>query len=123
MSKYDDIINLPHPVSKFHKQMSMHDRAAQFSPYAALTGYEDVIEFQNRIQETYNDVAEDKAELINEVLNSIKYEDIVKIQYYDKERYRYLQGTVKKISLTLRYIIVEDKLINFQQIKDITIID
>ena len=49
MSNYDDIINLPHHVSKRHPQMSMWNRAAQFAPFAALTGYEDAI--QNSIQE------------------------------------------------------------------------
>ena len=40
---YDDIINLSHHVSKRHPQMSMWNRAAQFAPFAALTGYEDAI--------------------------------------------------------------------------------
>ena len=40
---YDDIINLPHPVSKKHTQMSMMQRAAQFAPFAALTGYDAAI--------------------------------------------------------------------------------
>lgn len=40
---YDDIINLPHPVSKTHPQMARIDRAAQFAPFAALTGYEEAI--------------------------------------------------------------------------------
>ena len=44
MDNYDDIINLPHHVSKRHPQMSMWNRAAQFAPFAALTGYEDVIQ-------------------------------------------------------------------------------
>ena len=39
MGNYEDIINLPHHVSKKHPQMSMHDRAAQFAPFAALTGH------------------------------------------------------------------------------------
>ena len=38
MGNYDDIINLPHHVSKRHPQMSMWNRAAQFAPFAALTG-------------------------------------------------------------------------------------
>ena len=40
---YDDIINLPHPVSKNHPQMPMASRAAQFAPFAALTGYGEAI--------------------------------------------------------------------------------
>ncbi|MBQ9193038.1 MAG: hypothetical protein IJ156_04895 [Bacteroidales bacterium] len=42
--KYDDIIDLPHPTSRRHPRMSMEGRAAQFAPFAALTGYGDVIE-------------------------------------------------------------------------------
>ena len=45
---YDDIINLPHHVSKRHPQMPMGNRAAQFAPFAALTGYEDAIEDVNK---------------------------------------------------------------------------
>ena len=40
---YDDIINLPHYEPKHHPRMSMWNRAAQFAPFAALTGYEDAI--------------------------------------------------------------------------------
>ena len=43
MDNYDDIINHPHHISKRHPQMSMWNRAAQFAPFAALTGYEDAI--------------------------------------------------------------------------------
>lgn len=42
--QYDDIINMPHHVSKKHPQMPLSDRAAQFSPFAALAGYEELIE-------------------------------------------------------------------------------
>lgn len=44
MTDYEDIINLEHPTSRRHPRMSMHDRAAQFSPFAALTGYDDAID-------------------------------------------------------------------------------
>ncbi len=43
-NRYDDIINLPHHQSKTHAHMSVRNRAAQFMPFAALTGYDDVIE-------------------------------------------------------------------------------
>ena len=42
-TRYNDIIDLPHPTSRKHPRMSMHDRAAQFSPFAALVGYGDAI--------------------------------------------------------------------------------
>lgn len=42
--KYDDIIHLSHPVSTKHPRMAAIDRAAQFSPFAALTGYEKALE-------------------------------------------------------------------------------
>ena len=48
---YDDIINLPHHVSTKHPRMSMYNRAAQFSPFAALTGYEKAIEEARKKQE------------------------------------------------------------------------
>ena len=44
LHQYDDIINLPHPTSKKHPRMAALDRAAQFSPFAALTGYEKALE-------------------------------------------------------------------------------
>ena len=43
MSRYDDIINLPHHVSKIRKPMPMINRAAQFAPFAALTGHDEAI--------------------------------------------------------------------------------
>ncbi|MBP5190610.1 MAG: hypothetical protein J6031_06815 [Bacteroidales bacterium] len=49
---YEDIINLPHHVSKRHRPMSMLNRAAQFAPFAALTGYEDAIEKTAQWHET-----------------------------------------------------------------------
>ncbi len=59
--KYDDIINLPHHQSVNHAPMSLHDRAAQFAPFAALTGYDDAIEETTRL--TQERVA---AEIIHE---------------------------------------------------------
>ena len=48
-SAYEDIINLPHHVSSKRPQMPMLDRAAQFSPFAALTGYDDAIHETGRL--------------------------------------------------------------------------
>ena len=49
--KYGDILNLPHHQSKVHPQMSIYDRAAQFSPFAALTGHEAAIKETARLTE------------------------------------------------------------------------
>ena len=49
MGKYDKIIDLPHHQSKNHPQMPLYDRAAQFAPFAALTGYDDLVEETARV--------------------------------------------------------------------------
>lgn len=49
-TEYADIIDLPHPVSKRHRPMSMEKRAAQFAPFAALTGFENAI--SNTVDQT-----------------------------------------------------------------------
>lgn len=49
--KYDDIINMPHHVSKKHPRMSLKSRSAQFAPFAALTGYDEVIEETRKLSE------------------------------------------------------------------------
>lgn len=59
MENYDDIINLPHHVSKTRPQMSMQDRAAQFSPFAALTGYDAAIKETGRLTDEKIELDED----------------------------------------------------------------
>lgn len=51
MNRYADMLSLPHPVSSKRPRMSVHDRAAQFAPFAALTGYEDTIAEAARLTE------------------------------------------------------------------------
>ena len=55
MEDYSDIINMPHHVSKRHPQMSMMQRAAQFAPFAALTGYSEAIKEAEMENEKLND--------------------------------------------------------------------
>ena len=57
---YEDIINLPHHVSKTRPQMSMIDRAAQFSPFAALTGYDAAIKETGRLTDEKIEMDEDR---------------------------------------------------------------
>ena len=61
-TQYDDIIHLPHHVSKTRPQMSMLDRAAQFPPFAALTGYEDAIQETGRLTDTKVEIGEEVRE-------------------------------------------------------------
>ena len=69
--KYDDIINLPHHVSKRHPQMSLQNRAAQFSPFAALTGHEAAIQETARLTDSFIELSEDRKERLDEQLQMI----------------------------------------------------
>lgn len=62
---YDDIINLPHHVSSKRPQMSMLDRAAQFSPFAALTGYDDAIQETGRLTDEKINLSEEEKEALD----------------------------------------------------------
>ena len=62
---YEDIINLPHHVSKTRPQMSMLDRAAQFSPFAALTGYDAAIKETGRLTDVKQELDEDTKAALN----------------------------------------------------------
>ncbi len=59
---YEDIINQPHHVSKYHPQMSMWNRAAQFAPFAALIGYDDAIKDTAQENELFYETKEDDNE-------------------------------------------------------------
>lgn len=66
--KYDDIINLPRPTSSRHPRMSMADRAAQFSPFAALVGHGAAIEETARLTDRKIELTEDEKSLLDEKL-------------------------------------------------------
>lgn len=65
MHEYEDIINLPHQKSSVHPHMPVGDRAAQFAPFAALTGYGDVIKETARQTDRKQELSEDEKELLN----------------------------------------------------------
>ena len=69
MNEYDDIINMPHHVSSTHPQMSMLDRAAQFSPFAALTGHGDAVKETARLTDEKAELTEDEISALNNQLN------------------------------------------------------
>lgn len=70
--RYDDIISLPHYVSTKHPRMAPIDRAAQFSPFAALTGHEKAIQETARITDERMELAESSKELLDMRLQIIR---------------------------------------------------
>lgn len=105
--KYDDILHLPHHTSSKRTRMSALDRAAQFSPFAALTGYDAVIEEAGRLTDAPIELEEGaKAELdekLNRILESIHTNPKVTITYFQRDQRKlggaYLTaiGRVKKV--------------------------
>ena len=75
---YDDIINLPHHVSSTRPQMSMIDRAAQFSPFAALTGYDAAIKETGRL-------TDEKIELDEEALSNLNMKFQILFERLDEQ--------------------------------------
>ena len=71
-NKYYDIINLPHHVSKVHPRMSIQNRAAQFAPFAALTGYESELRETVRLTDKKIELEEEVKEELNRKLQKIK---------------------------------------------------
>ena len=71
MGKYDDIINLPRHVSSTRPQMPMIDRAAQFQPFRALTGYEDAVQETARLTEDRAELTEDEKSILDRKLQSL----------------------------------------------------
>jgi hypothetical protein len=65
MTGYEDIIHLPHHVSVRHPQMSRQDRAAQFAPFAALTGHKDAIREIERLTERKRRLSEDCRQILD----------------------------------------------------------
>lgn len=117
--KYDDIINLSRPISKKHKKMSLYDRAAQFAPFAALTGHEEEIKETARLTDREIELDEDEKLILNEKIKYIMMnmdKDIqVKFTYFvpdekkDGGEYRTCSGIVKKVDEYGRRIIMKDK--------------
>ena len=129
MSEYDDIIHLPHHVSKTHLQMSMEDRAAQFSPFAALTGHKAAINETARLTDEKQILSEDVIAKLNEQLNLIKENIgtnlIVTITYFvpddRKSGGAYISntGVVKKINEYNHTVILTGKtVIPIEQISE-----
>lgn len=72
--KYKDMLHLPHPVSATHPRMSLQNRAAQFSPFAALTGYDDALRETARLTDRFIELDEDRNRSLTD--NSIIFTNI-----------------------------------------------
>ena len=118
MSKYNEIMDLPHHVSNTRPQMTMSDRAAQFAPFAALTGYDDAVKETGRL-------TDDKIELEKSSLNELNAKiqllrdnlvdgpEITFTYFKPDERksggaYLTTTGTVKKLDDYERQIVLQD---------------
>lgn len=118
MNQYEDIINLPHHVSPSRPQMPMSDRAAQFAPFAALTGYDAAIKETGRL-------TDEKIELDEEALTALdmKYQFLmdalddapeVTITYFQPDErkaggiYVSAVGVVRKVDDFERRITMQD---------------
>ena len=118
-SKYDDIINLPHHVSKKHPQMSLEARAAQFAPFAALTGYEDEVEEAGRLTDKRLDLDEEaKKDLDSKmqiIRKKISAKPVITFTYFvpdlqkDGGKYVTVTGAVRRIDEYKQVVVLEDK--------------
>lgn len=116
--KYDDIINLPHHVSSTRPHMPMSDRAAQFSPFAALSGYDAAVKETARLTTERIELAEDARTALEEKLgllsDTISDAPTVTITYFQPDRkkaggeYITATGIVKRIDDYQHTIIMKD---------------
>lgn len=107
INKYDDIINLPHYEPVYHKRMSKSSRAAQFAPFAALTGYNEAIKETERLTDKKIDITDEVREDLNSklkiILDHIKEKPKISVTYFigDKKKsggkYVNIEGNVVKI--------------------------
>ena len=114
---YEDLLYLPHPVSRNHPQMSVRDRAAQFSPFAALTGHEAAVQEAARITQARPELDDSEKEQLNETLFLLleKYQGhpnlcITYFQPDDKKeggKYVTETGIVRKIDMEKRLLCME----------------
>ena len=115
--RYDDIINLPHHVSATRPQMSMMDRAAQFSPFAALTGYDAAIKETGRLTDEKIEIDAEALNVLNMkfqiLIDRLAEEPEVTFIYFkpderkDGGAYIDVTGIVKKVDKFERLIVMQ----------------
>ena len=116
---YDDIIHLPRHVSKRHPQMSLYNRAAQFAPFSALTGYGEAIAETARQTNPKIEMMEDDRQLMDRKLllltNHLEEEPTITITYFQPDgrksggQYLTITGVVKAIRTNERIIMMKDR--------------
>lgn len=116
---YEDIINLAPHISEKYPQPSMLDRAARFAPFAAITGYEEMVLEEARPTETFMELDENTIAILNEKLNIIQEflhtVPEVRITYFEPDAkksggsYRTVTGTVKRIDEYERTVQMTDE--------------
>jgi len=118
LHRYDDIIHLSHPVSKSHPPMPRMNRAAQFAPFAALTGYDAKVQEAARITDRRKELDEDSNELLDEKIRQLQEriteQPVVEVIYFEKDgkkeggRYLTKRERIKKIDVYQRQLIFQD---------------
>ncbi|MBQ2062844.1 MAG: hypothetical protein II458_09285 [Oscillospiraceae bacterium] len=116
--RYDDIINLPHHVSVTRKPMSRWNRAAQFSPFAALTGYEDAVLEAGRLTDAPAELDESRRAELSEALRRLREREgerpSARITYFRHDLYKpggaYVtaEGPVKKVDPVYHTVTMAD---------------
>ena len=129
-SKYEDIIDLPHHVSYRHPRMSRIDRAAQFAPFSALTGYGAAVEETARLTEGLTELDETARAFLNEKLrmlaDSLGDEPQISITYFRPDErksggaYLTVSGVVKTLDEYTRTVTMRDQtVIPMEHIREI----
>ena len=124
---YEDIVNLPRPVSKKHPQPPLSERAVRFAPFAAITGYEEMVLEEARTTETRIDLDECELTLLNEKLNiAQRFQDQspeISVTYFEPDKkksggsYVTVSGTIKQIDVYNRLLVLNnDKKIPIEDI-------
>lgn len=119
MGRYEDIINLPHHVSRKHPKMSIYARSAQFAPFAALVGYSEAIYEEGRlttdkviIDDEQKNILDIKLQILNSNINrkmEVEFEYFVPDEKKNGGKYVNKVGIIRKIDFNYRKIIFEDK--------------
>ena len=128
--KYDDIINLPRPISRNHLPMPLADRAAQFAPFAAVVGHEEAIKETARLTDKKEILTDEAMAILSQKLNiiaaNVGITHMVEITYFvpdDKKAggaYVTYSGTVRKIDEYDHTVIMTDEnIIPIEQIREI----